>query len=113
MDGDKRMDSMGITTKIKRLMDEADWTEYKLAKAAGLPQSTVSHLFRRNNAPNFATVEAICRAFSITLAQFFSEEGESIVLTEEQRKHLLQWGQMTNEQKEIIYNTITQFVADK
>jgi len=112
MDGDKRMESTGIVNRIKQIMEESSWSEYKLAKESGLSQSTVSHLLKRNNAPNFTTVEAICRAFSITLAQFFSEEGEAIVLTEEQRKHLLQWGQMSDEQKAIITSTVAQFIAD-
>ncbi|HMM06037.1 MAG TPA: helix-turn-helix transcriptional regulator [Clostridiales bacterium] len=51
-------------------MNASGWSEYKLAKEAELPQSTISHLFKRNNAPTFPTIEAICGAFGMTMAQF-------------------------------------------
>ena len=34
--------------RIQVLMDVRGWFEYKLAKAANLPQATISHLFKRN-----------------------------------------------------------------
>lgn len=104
------MENNEVQDKIRALMKTMEWTEYKLAQKAGLPQSTITHLFNRNNAPKFATIEAICRAFNITVSQFFADEGEAVVLTEEQRKHLIAWGALTDFQREIIANTIGQFV---
>ena len=54
---------MDVKERIKLLMKEKDWSEYRLAKEAKLPQSTISHLFKRNNAPTYPTIEAICKAF--------------------------------------------------
>lgn len=104
------MEPSDIQEKIKQLMDTAGWSEYKLAKMANLPQSTISHLFNRNNAPTFTTVEAICRAFNITMGQFFADVGESVVLTKEQSDLLVGWGAMNEEQREIITRTIQQFL---
>lgn len=100
---------MNIQERIKQLMKEKGWSEYKLAKEADLPQSTISHLFKRNNAPTFPTVKAICRAFGITMAQFFADEGEAIVLTPDQQELLLLWGTLTEEQRQIVKSTVKQF----
>lgn len=100
---------MDVKERIKILMDEKEWSEYRLAKEAGLPQSTISHLFKRNNAPTYPTIEAICRALGITLAQFFAEDGEPIVLSPEQKEVLLLWGTLSDEQKQSVKSVMQQF----
>ena len=76
---------MDALERIKNLMSERGWTEYKLAKEAELPQSTISTLFSRNNLPSIPTLEAICQGLGITMSQFFAE-GELVELTKEQRE---------------------------
>ena len=89
------MDAQG---RIKDMMMERGWTEYRLAKESGLSHSTVTNMFKRNNAPTLPTLEAVCAAFGITLAQFFAE-GNPLELTEEQQtpvmigRGLFQYGQ--------------------
>ncbi len=100
---------MDVQERMKQLMSAKGWSEYKLAKEAGLPQSTISHLFKRNNAPTYPTIEAICRAFGITLAQFFTDEGEAVVLRPDQRELLLLWGTLTEEQRQIVVGTMKHF----
>ena len=100
---------MDVQKRIRELMDIKGWSAYKLAKEAGLPQSTISHLFQRNNAPTYPTIEAICGAFGITMAQFFAEEGDAVVLTPKQRELLILWGTLTDEQRLIVKSTMEQF----
>ena len=100
---------MTIQERIKALMDQKTWSEYRLAKEAELPQSTISHLFKRNNAPTYPTIEAICRAFGMTLSQFFADPGEAVVLTDEQKEVLLLFGALLEEQKKIIKDTMKHF----
>ena len=102
---------MTIQERIKNLMEAKEWSGYKLAKEAKLPQSTISHLFERNNAPTYPTIEAICRSFGITMAQFFADEGESVVLTTEQKEVLLLFGTLSPEQRQIIKDTMRHFGA--
>lgn len=52
---------------------ERGWTIYRLAQESGLSQTTISNIFKRNNQPSLPTVNAICDACGITLAQFFTE----------------------------------------
>lgn len=59
--------------RIRQLMDERGWTIYRLAQESGLSQTTISNIFKRNNQPSLPTVNAICEACGITLAQFFAE----------------------------------------
>ena len=100
---------MDVQEHIRDLMRIKDWSEYRLAKEAKLPQSTVSHLFKRNNAPTYPTIEAICKAFGVTVAQFFADEGDSVVLMPEQKELLVLWGTLTDEQRQIIRSIMTQF----
>ena len=60
--------------RIRQLMDERGWTIYRLAQESGLSQTTISNIFKRNNQPSLPTVNAICEACGITLAQFFAED---------------------------------------
>ena len=81
---------MDIQKKIKEMMKERGWTDYRLCKESGLSASTIANMFNRNNLPTIPTLEAICMAFGITMSQFFSES-EMLSLTEEQRKLLLKF----------------------
>lgn len=91
---------MDAQKRIRELMEERNWTDYRLAKEANLSHSTVTNMFNRNNAPTLPTLEAVCRAFGITLAQF--AEGEESRLTEEQQKLFSKWSTLTDRQKQIL-----------
>ena len=58
---------MDAQKRIKQLMEERGWTDYRLAKEANLSHSTITNVFKRNNAPTLPTLEVICSAFGITL----------------------------------------------
>ena len=58
-------------------------------------------MFNRNNAPTLPTLEAVCKAFGLTLAQFFAES-EGVQLTEEQQKLFSKWSTLTDRQKQIL-----------
>ena len=92
---------MDAQKRIRELMEERNWTDYRLAKEANLSHSTVTNMFNRNNAPTLPTLEAVCRALGITLAQFFAE-GEESRLTEEQQKLFSKWSTLTDRQKQIL-----------
>lgn len=95
-------DGVNAQKRIRQLMDERGWTEYRLAKEAKLSQSTIANIFRRDNAPTLPTLEAVCKAFGITLAQFFSEGNDSIELTEEQSELFKRWNTLSDEQKKLL-----------
>lgn len=61
---------MTVQQRIRELMEQRGWSEYRLAKESGLSQSTVTKIFDRNNLPTIPTLEAICKAFHISLSEF-------------------------------------------
>lgn len=93
---------MDAQKRIRQLMEERSWTDYRLAKEANLSHSTVTNMFNRNTAPTLPTLEAVCKAFGITLAQFFAEGHDPSVLTEEQRILFARWSTLTDEQKRLL-----------
>ncbi len=63
-----------VLIKIQNLMNERNWTIYKLAKESDIPYSSLNSLFLKNNQPTISTLEKICAGFHITMAEFFSDE---------------------------------------
>lgn len=93
---------MDAQKRIRDLMEERGWTDYRLEKEVNLSHSTVANMFNRNNAPTLPTLEAVCKAFGITLAQFYSEGSET--LTEEQQLLFSRWSTLNDEQKKSCLN---------
>ena len=94
--------------RIKQIMKVRGWSEYRLAKERGVPQSTISNIFNRNYQPSIASLELICKSFGITLAQFFAD-GNFVELTDEQYQFFQRWAALKPEQKALIDELIDQF----
>ena len=76
---------MNIVAKIESLKQERGWTDYELAQQAMVTQSTIASMKARNSAPKLDTLQAICNAFGITLAQFFLEDEQIEVLNKQEK----------------------------
>lgn len=59
--------------RIEELMQERDWTLYRLAKEADIPYGNLNNLFKRNNEPSISTLRKICNGFNISISDFFSD----------------------------------------
>ena len=103
------LDKLG---RLRRLLDERNWTEYRLAKASGLSDSTIKNIYKRNTQPTIDTLEAICRGFGITLAQFFAD-GEMVELTPDLKELFNGWVNLTPEQKQAVITMVNAFKHDK
>ena len=90
---------MDTNERLRRLLNERGWTEYKLAKKCGLSQSTIANIYRRNTVPSIATLEAICNGFGITLSQFFADE-QMVELTPDLKEIFDCWVSLTPTQKD-------------
>lgn len=94
---------MDVLGKLRELLKERGWSEYRLAQQAGLHESTISNIYRRNTVPTIATLEAVCRAFGITLSQFFADSDSDLVEVTPELKELLDaWQPLTPEQRAAI-----------
>ena len=67
---------MDALRKINRMRLERGWTVYRLSVESDVPQSTLINMFNRETQPSIATLEAICKGFGITVAEFFAETEE-------------------------------------
>ena len=77
---------MDINKKIEKLRFQRGWSMYELAQEAGMTQSTLTSLVKRGNPPKIETLECICEAFGITLAQFFMEDEKLEVLSKNEKE---------------------------
>lgn len=94
---------MDVLQRIETLLNSRNWTIYRLAKEAGVSQTTLRNLWARNNVPSVYTLEQICRAFGITLSEFFAENPRELAeLTREQKELLGHWDKLTLEQKNAL-----------
>ena len=99
---------MDVHKRLRQLLNERGWTEYRLSKKCGLSESTLANIFRRNTMPSITTLEAICNGFGITLSQFFAED-EMVELTPELKNLFDKWISLTPEQKKAIYSMVNAF----
>ena len=96
---------MDTHERLRQLLDERGWTEYRLAKNCGLSESTIANIYRRNSVPSITTLETICKGFGITLSQFFAE-GEMVELTPELKELFDNWVNLTPEQmQKLLYRS--------
>jgi len=82
---------MNILDKIVKLRLERGWSEYELAERSELTQSTISTWYRKNLTPTFNSLEHICKAFGISISQFFWEDEDTPVVLSSQQKRLLEY----------------------
>ena len=60
---------------IQNLMDSKGWTKYRLAKEAGLGQSTVHEIMSgKKKSPNAKTLQKLATALGVTVDTFFNDE---------------------------------------
>lgn len=96
---------MDVHRRLHQLLEDRNWTEYRLAKQCGLSESTIANIFRRNTVPSISTLEAICEGFGITLSQFFAD-GDMVEMTPELKELFDNWISLTPAQKEIALEMI-------
>ena len=92
--------------KIADLCFSRGWSYYDLANESGLTQSTISSLLNRNNPPKVETLQCICEAFGITLAQFFLEDEETEILSQKEKELVNLFRKMPEQKKQALIELI-------
>ena len=105
-------EAMDTHKRLRQLLDERGWTEYRLSKECGLSESTLANIFRRNTLPSISTLEAICTGFGITISQFFAE-GDMVEMTPEIKELFDSWVSLTAEQKSAVMQMIRTLNSNK
>lgn len=92
---------MDIHARLRELLQERGWTEYRLSKECNMAQTTIGNIFRRNTMPSLATLETISQAFGISLAHLLSE-GDMVELTPELKEVFDCWTTLSPGQKRAV-----------
>ena len=100
---------MDVLAKLRQLMAARNWTEYRLAKESGLSESTIANIYRRNNVPTVATLEAICNGFGITLSEFFADN-DMVELSPELSDLFDKWIKLTPRQRNSILDLMDSII---
>lgn len=101
---------MDILERIKQLQKERGWSNYKLSYEAELPQSTINNMYSRQTQPSIHNLELICKAFGITLSQFFSEDSSNIVLSNDEQKLIFEYRKLNKKNKHLIELIIKELI---
>lgn len=92
---------MDVLGKITVLRERRNWTIWKLSEESGVDQSTISAWYKKGRSPSVSSLEKICEACGITMAQFFTEDN-TVDLTSNQKEMLDNWSALSEKQKEVI-----------
>lgn len=95
------MQEFDVVGRIQELCRSRSWTYYRLAKASGIPYSTLSTMLHKTNVPSVPSLMKICDGLGITLAQFFSDQDETAKLTTDQKQCLSIWNRLDSTGKEL------------
>ena len=85
------MEAEVIRNRIFELLHFNQWSLYRLSKESGIPYSSLNNLKTRNKCPSIQTLDKICKAFNISLAEFFNLEENPLrvyEITEDEQKLL-------------------------
>lgn len=93
------MREITVVNHIKRICEERSWSCYRLAKESGIAYSTLSTMFHKTKAPSIHTLEKLCGAFGMTLAQFF-DTAEEQTFDPRVADYLRRWEQLTPENRD-------------
>lgn len=93
---------MTVLERILQLRLERNWSEYRLSEESGIAQTTISSWFKKNIYPSIPSLEKICKAYNVSLSQFFNYDNEPISLTNDQYVLLENYNRLTVEQQKVI-----------
>ena len=98
-----------IGPRIKELCDKQQITKYRLSQMTGVTQTVLSRIMKGENVPTIQTIEKICVALNISLAQFFAKDENPPDLTAEQKEIIETWNELNPEERERLMKIIRTF----
>ena len=104
---------MDLIARIEELLAQRGWSKSQLAKEANLSQSTISSMINRGNNPTVSTIESCCKAFGITLAEFFDADLQDKEFSLEERRLIHDWRNLSPEMKNAVQQMISAAQMEK
>ena len=75
-------------------------SKYRLSQLTGISQSSIGKIIAKESLPTMPTVEKICDALGVTMAQFFAGMDVPVSLSESQQEVLNIWNNL--DEKELL-----------
>lgn len=101
-----------IVARLEKLLAKKGWSRYELAKKTGISTNSVYGWTNMGKIPSLANIERICDVASITVEQFFYDEGVD-GLSEEERNLLSDWVTLSEQEKQAVFTAIEAFKEAK
>ncbi|MCM1290283.1 MAG: helix-turn-helix domain-containing protein [Corallococcus sp.] len=99
---------MNVLKRIDEIRHERGWSVYHLAEQAEISAKGIYNWYKYGSTPTIETLQKICNAFGITLAQFFAE-GNLVEVDDELAALFRDWVTLTAEQKQALVTMIKTF----
>ena len=93
---------MDILQRITQLKRQRNWNDYRLSVESGIPQTTISSWYKKNILPTLSSLQKICDAFGVSMAQFFTESEKFPDLTHAQKELLKNWGDLSRANRDLV-----------
>ena len=103
---------MNIVEKIDKIRIQKGWSFYKLAQESGLTQQTFTKWISGKAIPTLPALEAICKAYDMSLANLFAEN-QMTELTDDTKYVFENWNYLSNKEKESIKSIIENYISKK
>ena len=91
-----------IPKRISELCNKRGYSKYRLSQLTGMSQTALGNIMTRDSISTIPTLEKICDAFGISLAQFFAGDGGKLDLTIDQTELLDIWDGLEVKEREIV-----------
>lgn len=91
---------MDIIKRVDDFCKLHNISKYRLSQITGISQSALSKMSKQQSTLSVDTIQRICAAFDISMAQFFSETDTYPDLTAQQKHLLSNWNLLNKEKKE-------------
>lgn len=102
-----------IGDRLLQLCKVAKMSRYQLSQKTGISQSALSDIIKKKTIPTVFTLDKICTAFGITIAQYFASDGTLPDLSEEQTEILNLWKSLSPEGKKFIKNCMMSMIKEE
>ena len=91
-----------INKKIFDMCEERGWSLYMLSEKSGTAYSSLNSSINRDTPPKVDALERICKAFGITLAQFFIDDEDLEVLNKKEKELIALFRKMPEEKQQAL-----------
>ena len=101
-----------VTSRIKQLMEERNWTPYRLSQESEVPAQTIHNWFSNGSYPHHPVLKQICKGFRITVADFFAE-GTMVELTADKKALHDEWCSLSDAEQGAVRAMVAAIRAKK